>query len=104
MHHEGPLTLGELAEHERIAPPSITKVVAKLEADGLLERQVDPADRASAACRTTKAARPPPRRGPSSQDGLADPRIQSSSNRAEQARIAAALDLLDRLPPRTTSR
>ncbi|HEX6421567.1 MAG TPA: MarR family transcriptional regulator, partial [Acidimicrobiales bacterium] len=27
----GPMTLGALAEHERVAPPSITKVVAKLE-------------------------------------------------------------------------
>ena len=41
----GPLTLGELAQLERIAPPSITRVVAKLEADGLVERHCDPTDR-----------------------------------------------------------
>ena len=33
-----PLTLGDLAEHERVAPPSVTKVVTKLEADGLVVR------------------------------------------------------------------
>ena len=41
----GPLTLGALAEHERVAPPSITKVVSKLECDGLVIRTPDPHDR-----------------------------------------------------------
>jgi len=40
-----PLTLGSLAEHERVAPPSVTKVVHKLEADGFVLRTSDPADR-----------------------------------------------------------
>src|SRR3989442_1480219 len=43
--NHGPLTLGALAEHERVAPPSITKVVTKLECDGLVTRSPDPADR-----------------------------------------------------------
>jgi DNA-binding MarR family transcriptional regulator len=41
----GPLTLGEVAEHERLAPPSITRTVGKLEADGLVTRLDDPSDR-----------------------------------------------------------
>src|SRR5439155_22655892 len=43
--NHGPLTLGALAEHERVAPPSITKVVSKLECDGLVVRTPDPGDR-----------------------------------------------------------
>ena len=43
--NHGPLTLGALAEHERVAPPTITKVVSKLEADGLVIRTPDPSDR-----------------------------------------------------------
>ena len=43
--NHGPLTLGALAEHERVAPPSITKVVSKLECDGLVTRAPDPSDR-----------------------------------------------------------
>lgn len=43
--NHGPLTLGALAEHERVAPPSITKVVSKLECDGLVTRTPDPNDR-----------------------------------------------------------
>jgi DNA-binding MarR family transcriptional regulator len=42
---EGPLTLGELAAIEQVAPPTITKVVAKLEERGLVDREADPADR-----------------------------------------------------------
>lgn len=41
----GPLTLGALAEVERVAPPSVTKAVAKLEGEGWVERRVDDADR-----------------------------------------------------------
>jgi DNA-binding MarR family transcriptional regulator len=53
--NHGPLTLGELAEHERVAPPSITKVVTKLEADGLVSRTTDPDDRRVARVMTTAA-------------------------------------------------
>jgi len=41
----GPLTLGELAAIEQVAPPTITKVVGKLEDRGLVEREADPSDR-----------------------------------------------------------
>jgi DNA-binding MarR family transcriptional regulator len=39
------MTLGALAEHERVAPPTVTKVVGKLEALGLVVRRADPSDR-----------------------------------------------------------
>jgi DNA-binding MarR family transcriptional regulator len=42
---DGPLTLGELAVIERVAPPTITKVVGKLEDVGLVVRVPDAADR-----------------------------------------------------------
>lgn len=42
---EAPLTLGELASIEQVAPPTITKVVGKLEDAGLVEREIDVADR-----------------------------------------------------------
>jgi DNA-binding MarR family transcriptional regulator len=41
----GPMTLGALAEHERVAPPSVTRVVGKLEELGLVVRQPDASDR-----------------------------------------------------------
>src|SRR3954463_16116666 len=41
---EGPITLGALAGTEHVTPPSMTKVVEKLEVLGLIERRSDPAD------------------------------------------------------------
>src|SRR5690349_10908404 len=43
--NHGPLTLGALAEWERVAPPSATKIVNHLEAAGLVVRTGDPDDR-----------------------------------------------------------
>jgi DNA-binding MarR family transcriptional regulator len=41
----GPITLTELAHFERVRPPSITKVVARLEEEGLVKRSIDLNDR-----------------------------------------------------------
>jgi len=41
----GPISLGELAAHERVKPPSVTTMVTTLEAQGLVTRSVDAADR-----------------------------------------------------------
>jgi DNA-binding MarR family transcriptional regulator len=41
----GPLTLGELAARENVAPPTVTKAVAALEAVGYVTRTTDPDDR-----------------------------------------------------------
>lgn len=41
----GPITLGALAQAEQVRPPTITKLVATLEEAGLVEREVDRADR-----------------------------------------------------------
>jgi DNA-binding MarR family transcriptional regulator len=55
--NHGPMTLGALADHERVAPPSITKVLAKLEGEGLVERTTDPTDRRVTHVTATKAGR-----------------------------------------------
>jgi DNA-binding MarR family transcriptional regulator len=41
----GPMTLGDVAARERIAPPSVTKAVEQLVSRGLVARRVDPTDR-----------------------------------------------------------
>ena len=43
--HHGPIRLTDLARLEAVAPPTITRIVAKLEADGLVERRRDENDR-----------------------------------------------------------
>jgi len=41
----GPITLGALASAEQVRPPTITKLVAALEEQGLVERESDAEDR-----------------------------------------------------------
>jgi DNA-binding MarR family transcriptional regulator len=41
----GPSTVGQIAEHEQVRPPSASKIVTALEAQRLVERQADPEDR-----------------------------------------------------------
>lgn len=49
----GPLTLGRLARIEQVTPPTITRIVSRLEDDGLVERQVDQDDRRVVRARIT---------------------------------------------------
>lgn len=51
----GPLTLGQLAEDEGVAPPTVTKIVAKLEGDDLVERLRDESDRRVCRVRATQS-------------------------------------------------
>jgi DNA-binding MarR family transcriptional regulator len=96
VHARGPLTLGELAEVEQVAPPTVSKVVAKLEADGLLERQVDPADKRVSLVQVTKAGAQLHDETKRRRTTWLTGRIRELSAE-EQARLAGALDLLDRL-------
>lgn len=54
--HE-PISVGDIAERERVRPPSISKIVATLEAAGYVERNADPADRRCALVSQTPDGR-----------------------------------------------
>jgi DNA-binding MarR family transcriptional regulator len=45
LERHGPLTPGELAAHEKVQPPSMTRLVAALEAAGVATRTPHPTDR-----------------------------------------------------------
>src|SRR4051812_16189259 len=52
--HES-MTPSELAEYEKVQPPSMTRVIAKLEERGLLERRPHPTDRRQVTVTVTAA-------------------------------------------------
>ena len=45
LERHGSMTPGELAEHEKVQPPSMTKILARLEATGYIAREPHPDDR-----------------------------------------------------------
>lgn len=96
IHNHGPLTLGALADHERVAPPSITKVVAKLEADGLVERTPDLTDGRVCRVSTSAAGHALIEETRQRKTTWLTGRLHELGPDA-QARLAAALDVLDAL-------
>jgi DNA-binding MarR family transcriptional regulator len=53
----GPLTPGELAAHEKVQPPSMTRVLAALEERGLIVRRPHPTDGRQALVELTPVGR-----------------------------------------------
>ena len=45
VERHGPITLGDLAGHERVRPPTMTRIVAGLEEARLVRRETDATDR-----------------------------------------------------------
>jgi DNA-binding MarR family transcriptional regulator len=57
LERHGPSTPGALAEHEKVQPPSMTRIVAGLEERGLVERSKHPTDGRQVVVAATDAAR-----------------------------------------------
>ncbi|MGI8881890.1 MAG: MarR family winged helix-turn-helix transcriptional regulator [Jatrophihabitans sp.] len=55
--HKGPMSAGELAEHERVQPPSMTKIISALEQRGLVTRAPHPTDGRQVVIDATDAGR-----------------------------------------------
>ena len=53
----GALSPRELAEHERVQPPTMTKIIAKLEDRGLVQRTPHPTDGRQVVLHATEAGR-----------------------------------------------
>jgi DNA-binding MarR family transcriptional regulator len=57
VERHGPLTPSEVAARERVQRPTATRVLARLEEQGLIERMADPRDGRSSLLTTTAAGR-----------------------------------------------
>lgn len=96
IHRAGSISLGEVAGQERLSAPMISKVVASLEDQDLIERSTDERDRRVCLVRVSAAGqRWIDRELARSNARIAD-RLQALTAR-ERAAVAAALPLLDRL-------
>ena len=103
IERNGPITLGDLAEVEHIAPPTVTKMVHSLHERGLIVRAVDPDDR-----RVTRVSI-----SASGAALLAADRKRRTEwlagqvrglDAADRERLAAAIDVLEALTDREVTR
>jgi DNA-binding MarR family transcriptional regulator len=92
----GPLTLGELAAAEQVRPPTITRLAKALEADGLVERTTDSADRRVQRVQATAKGRRVLHQGRERRVRTLAAGLRRLSTR-ELASMEAALDALERL-------
>jgi DNA-binding MarR family transcriptional regulator len=92
----GPLTPSELATRERVQRPTATKVIARLEEQGLVVRTADPADGRSSLISTSSAGRRLLGESRSRKDAYLARRLRALSPE-DRATLARAAVLLERL-------
>jgi len=92
----GPITLGDLADAEQVQPPSMTRIVARLEESGLARRVVDPNDRRVARVEITDAGRQTLARSRTRKAAFLAKRVARLSPQ-DRAALAAALPVLEQL-------
>jgi DNA-binding MarR family transcriptional regulator len=95
----GPLTLGELANREQVAPPTITKAVGGLEEQGLVARTADPADRRVVRVEITADGRRLLERSRTLKNAWLARRL-AALDAEDHARLVAAVEALERLTER----
>ncbi|HTN99420.1 MAG TPA: MarR family transcriptional regulator [Microthrixaceae bacterium] len=96
----GPLTLGSLAEIEAVAPPTVTKVVQRLEAAGLVDRITDPEDRRVRYVECTGLGSELLRTSRERKNAWLANKLETFSDE-ERATLSSALDVLETLSARS---
>jgi DNA-binding MarR family transcriptional regulator len=92
----GPLTLGELSNVERVKPPTMTKIVACLEEQGLVSRTVDEKDRRVARVQATRAGLRFLEESRQHKDAYLAERLRNLTP-ADRVALERAADVLERL-------
>src|SRR5919197_695286 len=92
----GPVTPSELADHERVQRPTATRVIARLEELGLVDRAPDPSDRRSSLISASPAGRTLLRRQRSRKDQFLARRL-AALEPDEVATLERAAVILERM-------
>jgi DNA-binding MarR family transcriptional regulator len=92
----GPMTLGDLAGAEQVQPPSMTRIVARLEEAGLVDRRASEQDRRVARVRVTTAGRQLLQRSRTRKDAYLARRLEILEP-ADRALMGEAVAVLEQL-------
>jgi len=94
---KGDMTAGALAAADRLQPQSLTRVLAELEREGLIERHPDPADRRQRRFRLTPAGRAAGIEDMRKRDAWLAGAIERSLSPVERNLVILAAALMERL-------
>ena len=93
----GPMPAVQLAREEKLQPQSLTRLLAQMEADGLIVRQQDPADRRALVTAITREGRAVVARDLAARRAWLDQAMDMALTPDEQAQLAAAAPLMLRV-------
>ena len=93
LHKQGPLTLTQLAERERVSAPSMNRTVNCLEETGYLVREADEADRRRSNIRLTDTGRDIVATTLKKRDAWLNTRLRDLS-KEDRAALARAAELM----------
>jgi DNA-binding MarR family transcriptional regulator len=96
LESHGPMTPSELAAHEKVQPPSVTKILSRLEQHDYVSRAPDPTDRRQVMLAATDAGRALLADDRRRKDRWVSQRLQTLDP-SERAALAAALPVLEKL-------
>jgi DNA-binding MarR family transcriptional regulator len=96
IERHGPLTPSELAQRERVQRPTVTRMLARLEEDGIVQRAADPADGRSFLVSLTPAGLELLHEVRSRKDAYLARRL-SELDDEERTALARAADVLEHL-------
>ncbi len=96
LKRHGPMSAGELAAHERVQPPSMTRVVVALEGMGLVSRTPHATDGRQVVLELTGAARDLLAAEGQARDAWLSGRLQELSEQ-ERAVLREAAGIMDKL-------
>jgi DNA-binding MarR family transcriptional regulator len=96
LERHGAMTPGELAEHEKVQPPSMTRVIAALQELGLVQRAPHASDRRQVMLTVTEAGRDLVHQARRVRDAWLAHRLKELSPE-ERAMLRAAAPILEKL-------
>lgn len=99
LYKSGPITPGELALREGVQPPSMTRVIAALESNGLIIRRAHPTDGRQAIVEVTEDGRKLIEQEVMARERWLDSQLSDISEE-ERAILCRATEIIDRIASR----
>src|SRR5436309_7538867 len=96
LERHGPMTASELAAHEKVQPPSMTRIIGALETHGYLSRTPDPIDRRQVVVAASSSGRAVLAEDRRRKDAWLSQRLRAL-NPDDIAVLAAAVPVLEKL-------